>query len=226
MTPVLFVGNKNYSSWSLRPWLVLTWSGISFETRVIPLGGEGYGEGRMPEVVAISPSGRVPAMRVGDTLVWDSLAISEWAAEMAPSAGLWPEDATMRAVCRAATSEMHAGFQALRNHLPCNIRRRAPPLDPPRHARGDVTLEIARIESLWGDLRARYGGGGPFLFGARPTIADAFFTPIATRFRTYSVPLGAAAQEYSAALLAAPAFRAWEKDAVAETWTMPQWDGV
>ena len=224
MSPVLHVGNRNYSSWSLRPWLVLTWSGLAFETRAIALGGQGYGEGRMAEVRAISPSGRVPALHVGDTVIWDSLAISEWAAEKSPAAHLWPEDATERAVCRAAASEMHAGFQAIRGQLPCNIRRRAPPREPARHASDDVRHEIARVEALWSGLRARYGRGGPYLFGARPTIADAFFTPVATRFRTYSVPLGAGAREYADALLAEPAFLAWEREAIAEEWTMPQWD--
>ena len=224
MNPVLYVGNKNYSSWSLRPWLVLTWSGLAFETRAIQLGGDGYGQARMAEVLAISPSGRVPALHVGDVVIWDSLAISEWAAERSAAARLWPEDATERAVCRAAASEMHAGFHEIRSRLPCNIRRRAPAREPARHANEDVRHEIARVEALWNGLRSRYGRGGPYLFGARPTVADAFFTPVATRFRTYGVPLGPAAQEYSAALLAEPAFRAWEKDAHAETWTMPQWD--
>lgn len=225
MKPVLYIGNKNYSSWSLRPWLVLTWSGIPFETRAIQLGGEGYGEGRTKEVLAVSSSGRVPAMHLGETVVWDSLAISEWAADAAPSAHLWPEDPTVRAVCRSAVCEMHAGFQALRAKLPCNIRRRAPAKEPARHASDDVRREVARVESLWGELRSRFGRGGLYLFGARPTIADAFYTPVATRFRTYAVPLGEASQEYVGALLSNPAFLAWEKDALAETWTMPQWDG-
>ncbi|MGH7295887.1 MAG: glutathione S-transferase family protein [Polyangiaceae bacterium] len=224
MTPVLYVGNKNYSSWSLRPWLVLRWSGIPFETRAIALGGEGYGAGRMAEVLAVSPSGRVPALHLGDAVVWDSLAISEWAAESAPDAGLWPADAMARAVCRAAACEMHSGFQAIRSTLPCNIRRRAPAREPARHAAADVKQELCRLEALWGELRARRGRGGPYLFGARPTIADAFFTPVATRLRTYAVPVGPVAQQYADALLADPAFLAWEKEGAAEAWTMPVWD--
>src|SRR4051794_16256883 len=101
MTPILYVGNKNYSSWSLRPWLALKWSGIPFEERVVALGGEGYGKGRIPEILAVSPSGRVPALVLGDTTVWDSLAICEWAAEQAPLARLLPEDRLTRAVCRS-----------------------------------------------------------------------------------------------------------------------------
>jgi glutathione S-transferase len=224
MGPILYVGNKNYSSWSLRPWLALTWSGIPFETRAIALGGEGYGQARSASVLAISPSGRVPALHLGQTVVWDSLAISEWAAENAPGAHLWPANPERRAVCRAATCEMHSGFAAIRNSLPCNIRRRAEPRVPSRISGEDVRHELTRLEALWNDLRARFGGGGPYLFGSRPTIADAFYAPVATRLRTYGVILEGAAQTYARAILTDPAFLAWEKDAIAETWTMPIWD--
>ena len=226
MTPVLYVGNRNYSSWSMRPWLALTWAGIPFETRAIALGGPGYGNGLMAPVLAVSPSGRVPALKLGDTAVWDSLAIAEWAAESAPAAQLWPQDSTTRAVARAATCEMHSGFHALRRELPCNIRRRAEPRIRSRTAGEDVQRDLARIEALWSDLRARFGKGGPYLFGARPTIADAFYAPVATRLRTYGVTLGGPAKEYAAAILADPAFLTWEKEAVAEEWSMPEWDNV
>ncbi len=220
MKPVLYVGNRNYSSWSLRPWLVLTWAGIDFETKVIPLGGPGYRQRAMPSVLAVSPSGTVPALRVGGATIGDSLAISEWAAEKAPQ--LWPRDAVARMHARAAACEMHSGFGALRTSLTCNIRRRAG-----RRALNDETRrDVARLESLWTSLRARFGGEGPYLFGATPTIADAFFTPVATRMRTYDVELTASAQEYVDALLAEPAFRAWEAEGIAETWTMPEWDHV
>jgi glutathione S-transferase len=218
--PVLYVGNKNYSSWSLRPWLVLTWAGIEFETRVVRLGGEGYMKRKVPGVLAISPSGTVPALHVGSDVIVDSLAISEWAAEQVPS--LWPADSTERALARAAACEMHSSFGTLRNALPCNIRRRA----ETRPTNADVLAEIARIEQIWTTLRARFGAGGPYLFGAKPCIADAFFTPVATRFRSYGVTLGPEAQRYAAALLANDAFRLWEAEAVAEPFGMPQWDGV
>jgi glutathione S-transferase len=224
MTPILYVGNKNYSSWSLRPWLALTWAQIAFETRAVALGGEGYGHGRTAQVLAVSPSGRVPALHLGDIVVWDSLAICEWAAEAAPRARLWPEDAIARAVCRSATCEMHSGFHALRGHLPCNIRRRAPARVPARHEKEEVRQDIARIEGLWEELRGQFGRGGPYLFGAQPTIADAFYVPVASRFRTYAVPLGSNARAYVDTLLGNPAFLAWEKEATAETWTMPEWD--
>ena len=120
--PLLHIGNKNYSSWSLRPWLALKWGDIAFEERVIPLGGEGYGKSRIPAVLAISPSGRVPSLHVDGIVVNDSLAICEWAAERAP--GLWPKEAGTRALARSAAAEMHSGFPALRRDLSMNIRRR------------------------------------------------------------------------------------------------------
>lgn len=216
MRPTLFVGNQNYSSWSLRPWLVLTWGGIDFDLRVIALGGEGYTQRRMPEVLAVSPSGTVPALSIGSDTVWDSLAIAEWAAERVPT--LWPADPIARAYARSATAEMHSGFGAIRSALPCNIRRRA----EPRALSDDVRREIARIEALWATLGARFGG--PYLFGARPTIADAFFTPMATRFRTYAVTLSPDAQRYADTLLHDDAFRVWEAAGAKETMTMPIWD--
>ena len=220
MKPVLYVGNRNYSSWSLRPWLVLTWAGLDFETRAIKLGGPGYGKRQIAEVLAVSPSGTVPVLHVDGEIVTDSLAISEWAADKVPT--LWPEDAVARAQARAAACEMHSGFGAVRSHLPCNIRRRT----EPRTFDEDVRREIARIESLWTGLRARFGNGGPYLFGAAPGIADAFYTPIATRFRTYGVKLAPGAQAYAETLLTNPAFCTWEQAALAEEWTMPTWDSV
>lgn len=220
MRPILYVGNRNYSSWSLRPWLVLTWAGIDVETRVIPLGGAGYGTRQIAEVLAVSPAGTVPALALDDERIGDSLAISEWAAETTPA--LWPGDAIARAHARAATCEMHSGFAALRNALSCNIRRRA----ERRPLADDVRRDVDRIEALWTALRRRFGGGGPYLFGAAPTIADAFFTPVATRFRTYDVPIEPEAQAYADALLANPAFRAWEAEAIGETWAIAAADAL
>jgi glutathione S-transferase len=217
MKPILYVGNQNYSSWSMRPWLVLTWANIDFETRVIPLGGDGYGERRMPSVLSVSPSGTVPTLHLGALSIGDSLAISEWAAEEAPA--LWPADRGLRALARAATCEMHSGFGALRSNLPCNIRRRAAP------RKHDVATQrdIDRVLELWRTMLDR--SGGPFLCGETPTIPDAFFTPVATRFRTYAVDTGGLAP-YVDKLLADPAFLAWEAAGVAEPWTMPVWDDV
>lgn len=218
MKPVLYVGNQNYSSWSMRPWLVLTWAEIDFETRVIKLGGPGYMSRAMNEVLAVSPSGVVPALHVEGEVIGDSLAISEWAAERCRT--LWPEQVLTRAIARSATAEMHSGFGAIRTNLPCNIRRRA----EPRSLGDDVRREVARIEAIWTTFTTRFGG--PYLFGDSPTIADAFFTPVATRFRTYGVEIGAAAQHYADTLLTNPSFLAWEKAGVAETWTMPEWDSA
>jgi glutathione S-transferase len=218
MTPVLYVGNRNYSSWSLRPWLALTWGKIAFETRVVPLGGPGYTQRQMPAVLAVSPAGTVPALHLGSDVISDSLAISEWACEQAPE--LWPRDPIARARARSAACEMHSGFAALRENLPCNIRRRA----GSRQVSEAVRADIARIEAIWTGLRATFGDGGAYLFGARPTIADAFFTPVATRLRSYGVQLGGEAERYAAALLDNPAFRDWEQAAIEEAWAMPQWD--
>jgi glutathione S-transferase len=218
--PVLYVGNQNYSSWSMRPWLVLTWAGVDFETRVVPLGGPGYTKRQIVEVLAISPGGTVPALHLGDDVIADSLSISEWAAEHVP--GLWPEDAMARAHARSAVCEMHSGFGEIRSRLPCNIRRRA----EPRVHSEDVRREIDRVQQIWVMLSQRFGGEGPYLFGRKPTIADAFFTPVATRFRTYAVKLGVEAQRYADALLADPAFRLWEEAAKREPMSMPYWDSV
>lgn len=221
MSLVLYIGNKNYSSWSLRPWLVLRWSGLPFEERVLQLGGQGYGKAQIPAVVAVSPSGKVPALELDGLTVWDSLAIAETVAERAPAARLWPEDPSARALARAATAEMHSGFAAIRRDLSMNVRRRTTKTSLAEDTRAD----LERVERLWTQLRERYGAAGPFLLGER-CIADAFFTPVATRFRTYGIPLSASSQAYCDALLADADFRAWEQDAEREAWTMPATDAL
>lgn len=218
--PVLHIGNRNYSSWSLRPWLALRWAGVDFDTHVIPLGGEGYGQSRIPGVLAVSPSGRVPVLHVGGTRIWDSLAIGEWAAEQAPGR-LLPEDALERAVCRSVVAEMHSGFAALRRDLSMNIRRRV----AARDWAADVQADLQRLFSLWGDLRGAHASRGPHLLGRR-TLADAFFTPVATRLRTYSVPLPPVAAAYVSTLLSDADFVAWETAAVAEPWAIEQTDAL
>ncbi|MEO8903377.1 MAG: glutathione S-transferase [Polyangiaceae bacterium] len=218
--PILYLGNWNYSSWSMRPWLALKWGKISFEPRVLPLGGPGYSKRQMASVLAVSPTGTVPALHWEGDVITDSLAISEWAAEQAPA--LWPVEARARARARAAVCEMHSGFAALRAQLPCNLRRRA----EPREWSEVVRAEIARVEAIWSGLLTRFSGDGPYLFGSKPTIADAFFTPVATRFRTYAVTLSPAAQRYATALLANEEFRVWEAAALEEPWSMPMWDSA
>ncbi len=209
--PVLYLGNPNYSSWSLRPWLALKWAGIDFNEQFIELDAPGYGESKIAAVLAVSPSGRVPALRIGDTVIWDSLAISEWAAEYPGAAPLLPVDRVLRAQMRSATAEMHSGFSAVRRDLPMNIRRRCTARGLPAETLND----IARIDALWSGLRAAHASDGPHLFGRR-SIADAFYTPVATRFRTYGIKLSASAQGYCDTLLADHAFREWESRVLAD----------
>lgn len=219
--PTLYIGNKNYSSWSLRPWLALRMAGIAFEEVLIPLGGEGYGLGRIPAVRAVSPSGRVPALRLGEVTLWDSLAICEWAAEQRPEAGLWPADAITRALCRSVVCEMHAGFASLRAEAGMNLRRRAAP-----RAWSDATREdLARLSAVWNDLREAHGHAGDHLFGGR-TLADVFFTPVATRVRSYGIALDEVSARYVDTLLADADFRAWEADALREPWNIPSTDAL
>ena len=216
--PILHIGNKNYSSWSMRPWLALTWGGVAFEEHIIPLGGEGYGRSQIKEIRAISPNGRVPALQIGETIVYESLAICEWAAEQAPS--LWPQDSLVRAHARSVASEMHAGFGALRRDMSMNIRRRVAPT--PKWP-GDTRADIAQLHDIWSSLLNRYGG--PFLFGQR-SIADAMFAPVATRLRTYGVEISPQAQSYCDTIFADAAFQAWERAALAETWTIEQTEAL
>ncbi|MBN8605859.1 MAG: glutathione S-transferase family protein [Caulobacterales bacterium] len=216
--PILFIGNKNYSSWSMRPWLALKWGGIAFEERIIPLGGEGYGRSQIKQVRDVSPSGRVPVLHVDGAIIHESLAICEWAAEQAPT--LWPADALRRAQARSVASEMHAGFAALRRDMSMNVRRRmkAAPAWPE-----DTRTDLEQLFELWEQTLRR--SGGPFLFGVR-SIADAMFAPVCTRLRTYAVVAPLAAQKYCATLFADAAFLEWERAAEAETWTIEQTEAL
>lgn len=216
--PVLYIGNKNYSSWSMRPWLALKWGGIGFDEKVIRLGGEGYGQSQIKEVREVSPSGRVPALHVGDAVIYESLAICEWAAEQAPI--LWPADALTRAEARAAASEMHAGFAAIRDAMSCNIRRR---LEVEQNWSANVRADLAQLFALWDRLLRKHGG--PFLFGRR-SIADAMFAPMCTRLRTYKVTTPEAVQSYCNAVFADDAFREWERAGEAESWTIEQTEAL
>jgi glutathione S-transferase len=210
--PILHIGNKNYSSWSMRPWLALKWGAIAFEEHIIPLGGEGYGQSAIKEVRDVSPSGRVPVLYVNGVVIHESLAICEWAAEQAPS--LWPKDALVRAQARSLACEMHAGFEALRRDLSMNVRRRL--AEEPRWPE-DTREDLAQLFATW--TRALEKSGGPFLFGAR-SIADAMFAPVATRLRTYKVSTPAPVQAYCDAIFADAAFQEWERAAEAEIWSI------
>lgn len=219
-TPILHIGNKNYSSWSMRPWLALKWGGIGFEERVIPLGGPGYGKSKIAEILAVSPSGRVPALHVDGAVIYDSLAICEWAYERAPS--LWPQDATRRALARSAAAEMHSGFAALRRDLSMNVRRR---LDAPPTLADDVQGDLSRLFELWGDCRIKFGAEGTWLFGAR-SIADAMYAPVATRLVTYAIAMPADAKAYCETIYADAAFKEWERGAAEEPWSIAETEAL
>jgi glutathione S-transferase len=203
---VIVIGNKNYSSWSLRPWLALKATGAPFEEVMIAL--------RQPEtkakILAHSPAGKVPVLKHGDLLVWESLAICEYLAEAFPDAGLWPSDARARAVARSVSTEMHAGFMGLRRDLPMDLHRKgAAPGIPGEEAKAD----IARVQQVWQDCRGRFGSlegdeGGPFLFG-RFSVADCMYAPVATRFRTYGAKLDPVSAAYVDAVYAHPAMQDW-----------------
>ncbi|MFC3677953.1 glutathione S-transferase family protein [Ferrovibrio xuzhouensis] len=203
---VIVIGNKNYSSWSLRPWLALKATGEPFEEVMVTL--------RQPEtrakIIAHSPAGKVPVLTHGDLLVWESLAICEYLAEAFPYVGLWPSDPRARAVARAVSTEMHAGFTGLRRDLPMDIHSKGTTSGV---AGEEARADIARVQQIWQDCRGRFGDiegeeGGPFLFG-RFSVADCMYAPVATRFRTYGVKLDPVSATYVDAIYAHPAMQDW-----------------
>lgn len=201
----LVIGDKNLSSWSLRPWLALRVAGIPFAERLVRLGRDDT----RATIRAVSPSGKVPCLIDDDVVVWDSLAICEYAAELAPS--LWPASRAARAEARAVSAEMHSGFAALRQAMPMDVCAAKPGL-----ARSpEVEADIARLLALWETCRARHGTKGPFLFGDF-SIADAMFAPVVFRFRTYDVALPPVARAWTESMLALPALQEWIEGARAE----------
>lgn len=213
----LFIGNKNYSSWSLRPWLLLRVADIAFGEVRIPL----YGADSKLHITQHSPSGRVPALRDdgADLTVWDSLAICEYLAEKFPSLNLWPQVLSARAVARSISAEMHSGFTALRTHMPMNCRMRF----PGKGRTPEVLADIARITAIWHDCRARFGGDQPFLFGEF-CAADAMFAPVVLRFETYAVELDPVCRAYADAILALPALQEWVACGRREVERLPQFE--
>lgn len=210
MSRALVIGNRNYSSWSLRAWLALAQAGVAFEERRIALDRPQT----KAEILSQSPSGKVPCLIDGDLVVWDSLAICETANERYAGGALWPADASARSLARAVSAEMHSGFAALRTHLPMDIRSHWPERGADARQRADVAADIARILSIWTDCLER--SGGPLLFGGF-SIADAFFAPVVTRFRTYGVELAAPLARYSQAILALDGMQRWAEAAAVET---------
>ena len=201
----LYIGNRNYSSWSLRGWLAVKLSGEPFEEVMVPLVGRYNAANR-----AFSPTARVPCLHDDGMVVWDSLAMAEYLAERHPA--MWPVDRAPRAFARCACAEMHSGFRALRDEMTMCIRER---LDV-RPWSADLAADIERVVELWNEARQRFGGGGAYLCGEF-SLMDAFFAPVAYRFRTYQVAPAGAASAYLQAVLAHPFLREWEQGALAET---------
>jgi glutathione S-transferase len=202
----LYIGNRRYSSWSLRGWLAVRLAGLEVEEVVIPLAG-----GDTPAVKAVSPSGLVPYLEHGGHRIWETLAIIEYCAEIAPGL-LWPHDRAARIHARVIAAEMHGGFRELRVAMPMNLGRDFSGLGRTPGALAD----IARIEALWAQTRARFGGGGPFLFGAQPNAADAMFAPVVARFLSYRPELTEASHAYCKAIRLHPLVAAWYDGAAAE----------
>jgi glutathione S-transferase len=209
MTLTLVIGNKNYSSWSMRPWLALKASNIAFDEVSIPL----YtGDADKQRILKFTRSGKVPVLVDGDVTIWDSLAIIEYIAERFPEAQLWPEDAAARAHARSVSAEMHSGFAALRDECGMNLHR---PVGA-KALSADAHADIARIQQSWTECRQRYGKFGPYLFGAF-SGADAMYAPVVHRFRTYAIDVTPDVRAYMDAMMALPAFRGWTRAGLAET---------
>src|ERR1700736_757202 len=214
----LVIGNKNYSSWSMRPWLALRANNIDFEEIFIPL----YtGEEDKKRILDVTRSGKVPVLIDGDVTIWDSLAIIEYLAERFPEKRLWPEDRAHRAHARSISAEMHSGFAALRNECGMNLHR---PVGATELS-ADARANIARVQEIWTECRERFGRSGPFLFGAFGG-ADAMFAPVVHRFRTYAIPIAAEAKAYMETMMALPAFREWTKAGLAETIVIDRFETV
>lgn len=204
---VIVIGDKNLSSWSLRPWLALRATKVAFRERKIRLNRPETRD----EILKISGTGKVPALIDGDLVLWESLAICETIAEWFPRAGLWPEDPTARAVCRSVAVEMHGGFAALRQEMPMNLGLRTT-----KAASAAVQADVDRITAVWRMCRERYGKDGGLLFGGGLTIADCMYAPVVTRFRSYGVAVDPVCQAYCEAVLALPAMQEWYADAARE----------
>jgi glutathione S-transferase len=219
MTLKLVIGNKNYSSWSMRPWLAMRASNIAFDEVLIPLYTDDKAD--KEQILGFTRSGKVPALIDGDVTVWDSLSIIEYVAERFPEARLWPENRALRAHARSISAEMHSGFLPLRNECGMNLHRpiRAVVLS------ADARANVARIEQIWIECRERHGQLGPFLFG-NFSAADAMFAPVVHRFRTYAIDVAPQAQAYMDTMMAQPAFAEWTKAGLAETLLIERFESI
>jgi glutathione S-transferase len=209
--PTLVIGNKLYSSWSLRPWLLLKQLGIAFDEVVIPL----HQPDTKQKIREHSPAGKVPILIEGDIAVWESLAIMDHVGETYEDAEVWPRDPHARAMARSVAAEMHAGFTALRSACPMNLGKRFGERD-----RGPaVARDVARVTEIFQEARGRFGSGGPFLFGEF-SAADAMYAPVVTRLDTYSVPVDPVSRDYMNGILALPAYKEWLEAALEEPWVL------
>ena len=208
MKPILYIGNKNYSSWSLRAWLLMREAGIDFEEHRITLNTESTAA----ELAKLNAADRVPVLRLEDVTVWDSLAIAETVAERWPDAKLWPEDPAVRAHARSVSAEMHSGFEVLREGMPMNCRAMGRRVALP----DELTADIDRIIAIWSDCQHRYGGDNHWLFGEF-SVADAMYAPVALRFRTYGINLPESACHFPKRLLQSTAMQEWLAAAETET---------
>lgn len=217
MSLTLVIANKSYSSWSMRPWMLLTQFGVAFEEIVVPLGRD---ETRA-DILRYSPTGKVPALIDGDVTIWDSLSIAEYVAEGFPQHAVWPPDKRARALARSVSAEMHSSFQALRAQCPMNFRRA-----PKAIAFTPETLaDIARIEEIFAQCRAAFGAGGPYLFGAF-SAADAMYAPIVNRLDVYGAPVSETTRAYMRAMQASEAWKRWRAGAEAESWRIDKYENI
>jgi glutathione S-transferase len=215
----LAIGNKNYSSWSMRPWLALRANAIPFEETLIPLYTDNPADKN--RILAFSRAGKVPVLVDGDVTVWDSLAIIEYLAERFPDKKLWPDDRAARAHARAVCAEMHSGFMALRGECGMNLHRKVGPVA----LSADAQANVARVQEIWRECRERYGASGPFLFGGFGA-ADAMYAPVVHRFRTYAIEVTPQTKAYMDTMMALPAFQEWTRDGLAETLVIEKFENV
>ena len=217
----LIVGNKNYSSWSLRGWLAAKQSGLSFEEITVPMFGDEWQSLQQDDGGTQPSSGKVPILWDGETVVWDSLAILDYLADKVGRDRFWPKDDTARGMARSMVAEMHSSYQALRRECPMNMRKRVEGLQPSEECRND----IVRILGLWAEARARFGAGGPFLFGTF-SAADVFYAPVVSRFTTYQIPMPGFAAAYMQAVWEHEWMQGWIKSAEDEEWVIEQYEQV
>jgi glutathione S-transferase len=213
----LIMGNKNYSSWSMRPWIAMKVAGIEFDEEIIPL----RQHDTKSQILMRSPAGKLPILMDGSVVVWESTAILEYLNDKFPEARLWPSDNAARAHARSVSNEMHAGFTALRRGLSMNIKR----IPSAAQVSPDVQVDIDRIVAIWIDCRTRFGRDGRFLFGAF-SIADAMFAPVINRLSAYAVAVPVPVRSYMSSVMELPAWQQWTSEALSEHWSIDEIDSI